>query len=196
MNKWWLLWLAVLPLAAWPQTGDLTYKGVPLGASITEYKSKLPDHTCYDDIGTCSYFEATCSGKSHTFDDMLPVLQACRERNSFGGVVVRTAHASFRDGKLVEVHFTFDVIAFDTLTGAAKERLGKPTKVIDSAVQTRGGATLQDREMIWERPSMVLTVMRYGSTIKEGLAILTTPQERDRKIAEREAAKKKGAKDF
>jgi hypothetical protein len=192
MNKWWLLWLAVLPLAAWPQTDDLTYKGVPLGASMSEYKAKLPDQKCDDKFGSCRHDKNDCISSQKSAEEMV----ACFGRNSFGGVTMNSTHAQFREGKLVEVYFTFGDVAFDQLTGAARERLGKPTKVVDSAIQTRGGATLQNREMIWERRSMVLTVKRYGSTIDKGSAVLTTPQERDRKIAEYEAAKKKGAKDF
>jgi hypothetical protein len=184
----------------WPQTDDLTYKGAPLGASITEYKSKLPDQECDDKYGSCSYLRDTCvraaiRGKMIA-EEVTEGISACDKRNSFGGVTVDFAHANFREGKLVEISLTINERSFDALTGAVTERLGKPTKVIDSAIQTRGGATLQNREMIWERPSMVLTVERYGSTIEKGSAILTTPQERDRRIAEREAAKKKGAKDF
>jgi hypothetical protein len=111
-------------------------------------------------------------------------------------VNVITANADFREGRLVAIRFTITVSAFEILTGAAKERLGEPTKVVDRTVQTRAGATLENREMIWERPSMVLSVARYGSTINNGSASLITPQERDRIFTEFESQKKKGAKDF
>jgi hypothetical protein len=54
MNKWWLLWLAVLPFVAQSQTDDITYKGVPLGASMAEYKTRLPDHQCLT-VNSCMY---------------------------------------------------------------------------------------------------------------------------------------------
>lgn len=196
MNKWWSLWLAVLPFAAWSQSDDITYKGVPLGASIAEYKRKLPDQQC---SGTsCMYSQDEClyskDGKRGV--PSVAEIAACYERNSFGGVRVMRAHADFRDGRLVEVRFTIHADSFDPLTRAARERLGEPTKVIDRAVQTPGGVTLQNREMIWERPSMVLIVDRYGLTTDRGNVVLATPQEGNRKLEEYEARKKKGAKDF
>jgi hypothetical protein len=194
MNRWWALWLAVWPLGAWPQSGDLTYKGVSLGARIAEYKTKLPDQRCLRT--SCMYTQLECLTDGKGGVRSLPEITACYARNSFGGVLVRSANADFRDGKLVEVRFTIPADSFDALTGAVRQRLGKPTKVVDRAVQMRGDATLQNREMIWERPRMILTVQRYSSTIDEGSAVLTTPQERNRKLEAYEAQNKKGAKDF
>jgi len=123
-------------------------------------------------------------------------MQACAQRNSFGGINPLSVDSEFREGKLTEVRFTISLTAFDVLTGAAKERLGEPTRVADSDVQTRAGATLQNKQITWERPTMVLTVDKYGLTIDKGMAVLTTPQEKARKLEELEQRKKKGAKDF
>lgn len=198
MTKWWSLWLAVLPFVAWPQTDDITYKGVRLGASMAEYKKNLPDHQCLT-VNSCMFQrDVDCKylkdGRGSLMTGLQ--LQECFQRNTFGGVNVITAFADFREGKLVAIRFTISVGGFDLLTGAAKERLGEPTKVIDRTVQTRAGATFENREMIWERPNMVLSVERYGSTINNGSARLITPQERDRILTEYEAQKKQGAKDF
>lgn len=197
MDRWWMLGLAALPLVAWSQADDITYKGVPLGAAIEEFKAKLPDHKCYDSF--CMYASSHhCLYRGDSRGGIMsgPETTACRERNSFGGVDVLSANSQFREGKLVQVVFSFSVPAFDVLAGAAKERLGEPTSVVDREVQTRMGATYQNRHMVWERPTMVLVIARYGSTIDKGMALLTTRQERERKEAELEAKKKKGAKDF
>ena len=55
MTRWWALAFAVLPAAAWSQAGDITYKGVPLGAPLAHYKATLPDHECSESTGLCRY---------------------------------------------------------------------------------------------------------------------------------------------
>lgn len=197
MNKWYSLWLLVAAFGAWAQSEDITYKGVALGMSLEEYKAKLPDHQCF--TNSCMYSrELHCKYLNDGRGGIMTGTQLieCMQRNTFGGVAVHTAYADFREGRLVAIRFTINASAFDILTGAAKERLGEPTKVVDRTVQTRAGAKLENREMIWERPSMILRVERYGSTINNGSASLMTPQERDRMLSEFESQKKKGAKDF
>ena len=198
MNKWCSLWLLVAAFGAWAQSDDITYKGVPLGASMEEYKTKLPDHECLTQSSCmyirdvhCRYLNDGRGGiRSGT------QLQECWQRNSFGGAFLVNVNSYFREGRLVRVSFTFPTSGFNGLTEAVKERIGEPTKVVDRPVQTRAGVQLVDREMTWERPGMILTGSRYGSTINNGYATLTTPQERDRGREEAEAQKKLRAKDF
>jgi len=192
--------IAVAP--AWPQSDDLTYKGVPLGASVAEYKAKLPDQSCHKkgDLEWCFYEYEQCTyskerGKTYM---RLPVndIMACRARNSFGGLSTINAQAEFPDGKLSFIRFTIESSSFESLAAAATEKLGNPTSVINSTVQTRSGAKFENSQMTWVRTSMVFTATKYSETIDKGYAVLTTPQEHKRKLEELETRTKKGAKDF
>lgn len=191
MNRRYSLWFLVVPFVAWAQAADITYKGVPLGASMEEYKAKLPDHDCLTG-SSCMYIpEVHCQMRGSTGE-----LLACWDRNTFGGIRPFSVNSYFREGRLVRVNFSFRSSSFEFLTEAVKERIGEPTTVADRPVQTRAGVQLVDRIMTWEQPSMILTVSRYGSTIDRGFATLTTPEERDRQREEAEGSKKRRAKDF
>ena len=195
MIKWYPLWFLVVPFFAWAQADEITYKGVPLGASIEEYKAKLPDHKC--STTECIFIvERECSRYDQHRLRTSEELKDCYERNSFGGAFPQSVFSSFRDGKLVQFLFTFPTGNFFELTAALKERLREATKVVDQPIQTRAGVQLQNREMTWERPGMLLIISRYGASVDQMFARITTPEEQMRRLEEFKTKTKIRAKDF
>lgn len=163
---------------------QVTYKGLAFGATMDEFKERFPDHQCW--ANKCAYASFACKAGYDT----------CAERNSFGGVHLKSAHSEFRDGKLVAIRMMFSTGDFYSLAGALKERLGEPQAVVESKVQTRAGVKLDNQELKWDKNGALLSISRYGSTINEGSVTYITREEEQRQIAEWEAKKKAGAKDF
>jgi len=186
---------ALLLVAATTTSGQapsLTYKGIALGASQAEYKARFPHQMCTDT--RCSFLPEMCTRSGAPLN--VENFRACRNSNTFGGVFPSFVSAEFRDGQLIMLMFSFTPSEFDALTEAVKERLGASTSSRDFTVRNRIGTAFDNREQIWERPDIILRVVRYGSNLERGSAMLTTRAELARKAAEIDQRKSAGAKDF
>lgn len=185
--------LAIGTSAALAQEQAITYKGLSLGVSQAEYKSKFPHQDCLN--STCYYTWDMCFAARYNGGVIAPsaVTTACRASYTFGGMSPRTVTASFHEDKLVEIRFAFPTSNFDTLSAALTERLGSPDSARDFTTQNRMGAKFPNREEIWNRPTFVLRITR---TPDSGFATLADPADLARHAAEVEKRKSAGAKDF
>lgn len=180
--------ISAMASLAWSQPSDaVTYKGVALGASLAEYKEKLPDHRCYS--ADCDFSIKLCVSER-------PVPGECSSRNSFGGARIERATAKFREAQLAYVLLMTASREISPLIDVLRERLGPPTKLSEEPFKTRGGLTAENVEAIWETPSMHLKVRRHGTSLGEGIVVLTTPTELAALAQDRAAKVKQGAKDF
>lgn len=175
---------------------EITYKGMPLGSSFHEFSMLFEDHECSGNA--CIFVLENCIfGKRSRRLPAAPNQSTdCRKRNSFGGTYPEAIISSFRDGKLVSISFTTWLTSFEILTAAATEKLGPPSKIVESTLQTRSGATFQNLTHYWEKASFVLKVDKYGTKIDRGSALLISRDELDRSENEKATRKRDGAKDF
>jgi hypothetical protein len=183
--------MALIALAgvssAWSQQA-VSYKGVSLGASLQEFKEKLPDFSC-SSSGICDYSYKSCTLLGGA-------AEACRTRTSFGGATVQGGTARFRDGKLAYLGFRIDSREVGALIEVLRERLDAPTRLSEEPAITRAGVTVPNIEAVWERAELRVSARKHGLQIGEGIVTVMTPEELEAMRADRAAKVKQGAKDL
>lgn len=188
-----LLWAGLLTAgAAHAQGPAIMFKSVPFGASQAEYLAAFPDHLC-------------SSAKFCTYDRLRDCVKktggpidgaVCNSRNTWAGLDMVKAMASFENGKLEMVVVTIRPGDYERVAASARERWGLPDNESEEAVQTRIGARYLNKTARWAREGGVLILRKYGKTIDEGSAILLDKAAADRRVDQFKAAPAEGAKDM
>jgi hypothetical protein len=152
------------------------FRGLRMGDSAsTELSSDVSEaHCTIDDEETQ---DSTC----YLFDDHV-------------GEVETDIGLSFASGKLISVLMTFDSDDYPTMAAAFQAKYGRPHRVSHETVSTAMGARYQNEILLWRTTSGDLTVARYGSTVSEGYASITSPVGL-RTLEKREAKQRREAKE-
>jgi hypothetical protein len=152
------------------------FRGYRLGDSVsTDLSSDISQAQCSIDD------EETQDSTCYLFDDRI-------------GDVEADIGLSFASGKLISVLITFESDDYETLAAAFKAKYGKPHRVSHSVVSTSLGARYRNEISRWSTASGEFTVSRYGSTISEGYASITS-RTGLRRFKEREAKRRKDARE-
>jgi hypothetical protein len=195
--------LIVAAGAATAQSGtqeSITYKGVPLGTSMTEFNSRFPDFSCTPAQGTCAYQIETCRGfpSGSTESDTAAFNRRgreCEERNSFGGAHVAYATASFQDDRLFRLLLSVPSGEIPALAASAAQRFGPSVSRNLTPIWVRG-RPLPNLYVHWKVGSSVLVVQQQSRRPGFGEAEITTVEHFDARRAPARALIEKGAKDF
>jgi hypothetical protein len=175
---------------------EITYKGVGIGASIEEYKKKLPDHDCATGTG-CHYFDdLDCYYKKPPQIETSAHVMGCIERNSFGGSGVKTASSLFIDKKMVSLRLTFGHASFYSLSESLNAKMGKPSSVNEFEVQNKNGATFMDSTTTWTTNNAVISLDKYCAKLDKTCITIEGIAYKEKSQAEALERKAKAAKDF
>lgn len=153
-----------------------TFKGVPFGASVAEFKAKLP--------------EVHCGEKRCGFPEAPNAL-------TYAEVPMYLGHAEFGPTGLDAVDFMFKPGEYDKLLDALKSKYGPPTKETNEEVKTIGGQPLQQATAVWlvQGPG-VLQIRRFWFNSEHGYFSAVTSANLDRSEAEAASAAKRIKKDM
>jgi hypothetical protein len=167
----------------------LGFKSVPFGSPLKIFQTAFPDFDCRTE-GTCFYNMSSCS-KPGT------VINAdCIQRNTWAGIVLVSAMASFKEGQLDSVYLTIHPSNYVKAVDSGKERLGQPTEELTPVVQTRAGAQLQGGITRWIGDDTVLVITKYGSSIDQGSVSIRTRASYNQMMDRSKSSPKAGAKDM
>ena len=170
----------------------MTYKGVPLGATLTEFKATMPDFLC--DGSVCRLTATTCFD-SYYDKGGLSAVDACKGKYTFGGVTPSLVNAHFVDGKLSSVYFSLKVWHAVDLERALKIKLGEPT-IVPRPFTTKGGAFFDNKVSTWQTSDYKVYVDFNYYRVGEAGAVFEAPNHQALIEASRQPVAQKGAKDF
>lgn len=171
----------------------MTYKGVPLGATLVEFKAAMPDFLCGAD-SVCRLTATTCFDSYYTKEGSSAV-DICKAKYTFGGVTPSLVRATFINGKLSSVYFSLKVWHAVDLERALKIKLGEPT-IVPRPFTTKGGAFVDNKVPTWQTSDYKVYVDFNYYRVGEAGAVLEAPNHEALLEASKQPAAQTGAKDF
>lgn len=178
--------LALAAMSTWACAQErLEFKGVPLGATMEEFKAKnqhfwCTENSCYIDgfnpTGHCSLLNRMTALRVATQECIDDVRKSATYANQRA-----TLFATFRNGTLAKGDARFEPSAFAEIVEAITLRFGNPLKQSTETVQNRAGAVFQNIIVQWSVGGDTLWVRKYGSTVDRG-AVIVMDQAEARRI--------------
>lgn len=187
MIRGFVLSLLLVPALALAQNTPLGFKGVPLGASQADLKSKHSNFRCQEAV--CTWSLSACALA-------VPNSSECIRSSTYGGVTFQFVEATFYDDKMGRVTVATSPAAFDRLKDSLVEALGKPAKIETFTEKTRAGVELQNDRYRWVKGESILTVVRYAGTADTASVSIMSGEAIAREDAARRKAVSAGAKDL
>lgn len=161
-------------------TEPLSYKGFPIGGSLSIFKQRLPDFICGDN-GECRYESAQC--------EKVDSAAACEARTSFAGQRVISGHATFRDGRVSFVMLVLANFSIDLAAEIATKKFGQPSERGSDAQ----GLTPAKWRKIWYVGGNIMEITDYGQPKFPGVVALNYMLDA---VREREEKLRRGLRDF
>lgn len=200
MKKQILIALLAIPIAAFAQVDQITYKGATLRASKSEFSAKLPLYQCADT--RCTFNRAECQGSSTgildkaIFDAYNKRGNECKNGASFGGALVTRGSAMFGESGLSEVDLVVPASQMNQLSESVESKYGAPSSTDATPTRTRAGVEHQNWVKTWNVGIDILILEMRSGRVDEGRVLLATHE----RMMESEARRKKrieaGGKDF
>ena len=195
-----LLTLALCAASLAQAQEPLTYKGVPMGASLNVFKNAFPEYDCAGDV--CKYTVTACFDKYVSLkndkvgsEPFFKAVDECKEKYTFGGMPPSTGMATFIDGKLSSLYFTMAPWAANDLMRALTVRLGDPV-IVAKPFTTKGGVSIDNRVPTWETSAHKVFVDYNYLRAGEAGAVFEAPNHRALSEARKQSEAKTKAKDF
>lgn len=179
--------LLLIPVLTLAQDAPLGFKGVPLGASQADLRSKHGNFRCHETI--CTWSVSSCAAGLPGFSD-------CIRSATYGGVTFQSVDATFYEGRMGRVMVFTSPTSFDRLKDSLVEALGKPSKIETFVEKTRAGVELQNERYRWVKGDAMLTLMRYAATADTGSVTIMSGEAAALEDAARRKAVSAGAKDL
>lgn len=181
---------------AFGQPAAIDFKGLALGASVTDSRTLFPALGCQpvEPVRQAGVGDTVCRvkdmarvdpgeacGNRHPSDHDAEYLR-CRERFSalrtFAGIpLLRSPAFFFRDDRLVSVFVALPSERFDESLLALTGKYGAPTSVQREPLQNRMGAMFENVVAVWRLPDGVIRAAKYGSTITAGHVSMASADE-------------------
>jgi hypothetical protein len=184
----------------------IEFKGVPLGATIAEFREKNPLFVCYSSsFCTLDGFEVNkqCrtikSGieRDHPSATLSPLeCERAAEAAATYGNRKAQMNVTFRDGVLSRSTVNISPESFDQITEALTAKYGPPKSSKDEVIQNRAGAKFNNRTMVWSINGDEIYAARYGSNVTRGLIAVAEKQWVDEQKAKAEKSVKTAPKDL
>lgn len=135
------------------------YRGVPFGASQATAMATL------DNLNVC------------TKDTGGGILACTDGRNTFhlGRTRIRE-RVFFPDGTLVQVILDFSSDDYAFIRSVFVEKFGEAGSTKAQSFPTKGGATFENEVAVWEGKDVVVMLERFGGSVDESRAIISTKQ--------------------
>lgn len=164
---------AVSAPAARPQ---FSFKGVPFGASLAEFKDKVPGTECRGQV--CSLLDTPY-------------------RTTYAEVLTKLPRAEFGPGGFDGMSFLFAPGDYERLLEALKSKFGPPVKETAEEIKTIGGRPLQQATALWlmQGPA-IMQIKRFYFDSEYGHFSVMTEANINRGNAEAASASQRVKKDM
>lgn len=181
------------------------FKGVPLGATRTEFLEKNPLFRCESKRGYCSLdglnapqhctlkrYEGGKRGEDFSEQDcILAVVKSGTYANKQANLT-----ATFRGETLSEGYVGIPPDSFDSIAEAITARYGPPASSSNETVQNRAGAKFDNRTMRWTIGGDSILATKYGSTVMRGYISIVDKEAMDEMKAKDEKNRKTAPSDL
>lgn len=95
---------------------------------------------------------------------------------------------------LTSISFEFDPSDYEKLKEAIIEKYGEPARTKKDILQTMMGVIVEDEKTFWTLPDGLLSISKYGKTIKKGFATMGSHESIE--VMKKKEAKDKAAPGF
>lgn len=157
----------------WTQEPD-GFKGLPFDSSQADAGSKLDTRG----LGCLRLDTDTVS---------------CHITDTDIGSVGTNTRFTFRNGRFVGAGGEFDSSNFETLRDIFIERYGRPHDYQRQTVRNGAGGVFQNETLTWVGKTVTVVLMKYGSTVIEGIFAVSLKSYTAEQVGRDDAAKKKAA---
>jgi hypothetical protein len=93
----------------------------------------------------------------------------CNQGATIGDIPVGVRY-TFRDDKLVDISFSFEVVAYPEMALAFLSRFGKPSERDEHIVTTGRGVEYLNEALTWSGPVVVIFLSKYAATVTSSSA--------------------------
>ena len=157
----------------------LSFKGLPMGSSLSDIKAKFPSTNCYGD---------TCFIRLSNLES--------RKDLTIGDTVANSMMLTLHEGQLHQIYIVLSPSAFTVISAALQDRYGKPTTDELAIVKTRAGVEHENRTMEWRLPAGQVIYTRLSSNVTESSLMYVTYEHRERAKQKIIEGRKKAAGDL
>lgn len=189
-----LILLSVSASLAADDDTPFSFKGVPLGSTEVQLKAVFPEFNCKEENTVIADRLCVADSRSPCYkEEPSCVLDEAKPWN-YGGVTAMVI-VSFYADVLSHVQILFDSQHFASVASVMIAKFGQPDENTKKMVQNNAGATFEDIQLWWNKPSSLLTAKKYAgkitrSKVEMHLNSASTEFEKRREEHNKKAAKK------
>lgn len=184
----------------------LAFKGLEMGSTEEQVKSKYPKITCTGEQSRSCMLLPDKYERARVLDDCMKRGSGAEQcfavaaektgSETIAGIGVEHIFFNFYDGLLGRISIGIPSTGFERASIALLDSLGKATSDATESVQTKAGASYEDRTLQWVSRAGTITARRYSGSISSSNITYLSPAGMARAAQDAAAARKKAAKDL
>lgn len=144
------------------------YKGLPLGSSLEEFKTKFPDFNCKESPGGKmgdAYCTLSPALKCISVKDYKSCEADVEKLLTYAGINTSYINFNFFFNQLSMVNMLISSGSFNTVVEAIKEKNGVPSSDEITPVTNKMGAKFENEIIEWKRAGTTIRAEKYGTTL-------------------------------